>query len=59
MLIVKLNMSMPESCHECSFAKWEYDYCYCSLRQKGHNDTNALAFKRPRFCPLKEEKASG
>lgn len=54
--ILKLNMSMPESCHGCPFAEWEYINCKCTLTQKKFEDCNRLTYKRPKFCPLRERE---
>ena len=47
------NFTMPDSCHGCSFAKWEYCWCTCRITNKKREDTNSL--KRPKSCPLAYE----
>ena len=56
MLITRIDMPMPDTCHSCPFCAWFYDEGECQLIKKHFHDNNKLAYNRPKFCQLKEEK---
>ena len=51
------DFTMPENCHECPFAKWEYFFRTCLITKKTEEERGSIFFlKRPRSCPLVYEK---
>lgn len=56
MLIAKINMPMPDTCHDCPFCIWSYFEGECKLTKKHFYDNAKLAYNRHKSCPLKEEK---
>lgn len=55
-IYIKGGFIMPENCHECPFAKWEYFWRTCIITKKTEKDSLAKTYKRPRSCPLVYEK---
>lgn len=56
MIIVKIDMPMPDTCYFCPFCVWNYNEGECQLIKRHFYDNTKLAYSRPKFCPLKEEK---
>ena len=48
------NFTMPEDCHDCPFAKWEYCWRTCLITNETREDPGVC--KRPKKCPLVYEK---
>ena len=45
------GLKLPESCHECKLAEWQYCWVKCRINDKLREDPGDT---RPKSCPLKE-----